>query len=68
MDYVLCFEPLHERREVLAFPCDESGLADMDAMDSLTRNKYLFARALVGQDYSPARVERSGTPHREVAR
>lgn len=58
MDYELRFEPLRERREALAFPCDESGRADMDAMDNVTRNQYLFARALVGRDYSPARVER----------
>jgi hypothetical protein len=58
MDYELRFQSLRDRREVLAFPCDESGRADMDTMDAVTRDRYLYARALVGSDYAVPRVER----------
>lgn len=56
MDYELRIQSLFDKRDVLTFPCDESGYADMDAMDAATRNRYLYARALVGIEYAMARV------------
>lgn len=56
MDYELCFQSLRDRREVLRFPCDEAGRADMDAMDRATLNNYLYARALLGLDFSMASI------------
>lgn len=55
MDYELRFPPLRDRGEVLRFPCDYKGRADVDAMDRMTRNNYSM-RALVGTDFSMARV------------
>jgi hypothetical protein len=33
-----------------AFPCDERGRVDMDALNEHDRIEYLFARAVVGRD------------------
>jgi hypothetical protein len=38
-------------RRPMAFPCDERGRVDMDALDERRRNDYLFARALMDRDY-----------------
>lgn len=54
MDYELRFQSLHDEDEVLSFPCDGNGRANMDAMDRVTLNRYLYARALVGLDFSAA--------------
>ena len=40
----------------LAFPCDARGQVDLEALTDRARNNYLFARALVGKDYSTPRV------------
>ena len=40
----------------LAFPCDERGRVDLDVLLDRARQNYLFARALVGRDYSLPRV------------
>ena len=56
MDYELRIQSFLDERDVLTFPCDASGYADMDAMDAATRNRYLYARALVGIEYAMARV------------
>ena len=39
-------------RRSLAFPCDAAGRVDLDALCERERNKYLFARALMGRDYA----------------
>ena len=36
----------------LAFPCDAAGRVDLAALCEFERNKYLFARALMGRDYA----------------
>jgi hypothetical protein len=33
-----------------AFPCDEHGQVDMDALTERVRTEYLFARAVMGRD------------------
>jgi hypothetical protein len=48
----LRFESLRDPSNVLAFSCDACGVADMNEMDAATRNRYLFARALMGIDYT----------------
>ncbi len=57
----LRFQSLRCDSEAFSFPCDEKGRADMDAMDHATLNNYLYARALVGMDFSMARVPRRTT-------
>jgi len=46
--YELRFQSLFNARRAYAFPCDASGRVDMDALSDRARNKYLFARAVVG--------------------
>jgi hypothetical protein len=40
----------------LSFPCDARGHVDIDALSERARMNYLFARALVGRDYSAPTV------------
>jgi hypothetical protein len=42
---------LHRSRG-LAFPCDASGQVNLDALSDRGRNNYLFARAMVGREFS----------------
>lgn len=56
MDYELHILSFLDKRDVLTLPCDESGCADMDAMEAATRNRCLYARAPVGIEYAMARV------------
>lgn len=46
----LNFHSLFEARRGYAFPCDEAGQVDMDAMSERQRNNYLYARALMGRE------------------
>lgn len=39
-----------------AFPCDDQGHVDLDALSERARNNYLFARATVGRDTSSPRI------------
>jgi hypothetical protein len=48
--YELLFRPLYEGHVGYAFPCDEGGQVDMDAMNDRLRNTYLYARALIGRE------------------
>lgn len=48
--YELCFQPLfHEGRE-FAFPCDEEGHVDIDALGTRARLNYFYARTLIGRE------------------
>lgn len=47
------FESLFNPGRGLSFPCDDHGHVDLDALPARARNNYLFARAMVGKDYSP---------------
>ncbi len=46
--YQLTFQPLAGPGGGYAFPCDDHGRVDLDALSDRARNDYLFARALVG--------------------
>ncbi len=35
-----------------AFPCDVAGRVDMDALSDTARENYLYARAVVGREFS----------------
>ncbi|MDZ5460602.1 hypothetical protein [Azohydromonas lata] len=50
--FELCFESLRDANTVMAFPCDETGHVDMDAMAEHTLNNYLYARAVIGHQFS----------------
>ena len=47
--YQLSFLSLF-RGNGFAFPCDEAGRVDLDAMSDKQRNAYLYARALIGRE------------------
>jgi hypothetical protein len=46
------FASLFTQGRALAFPCDAKGCVDLDALPDRAKNNYLFARAMVGRDYS----------------
>jgi len=50
------FAYLFEAGRCLSFPCDARGQVDIDALSERARMNYLFARALVGRDYSTPTV------------
>ena len=50
--YELRFESLFHRGRALSFNCDGEGHVDMDAMSPQARGNYLYARAMVGREYS----------------
>ena len=55
--FELHFDNLFHSGRGLAFPCDENGRVDMDTLSERARVNYLFARALVGRDFAPPRVQ-----------
>jgi hypothetical protein len=54
--FVIRFCSLFKEGRALTFPCDAQGHVDLDALPERARGNYLFARALVGRDYSSPRV------------
>jgi len=51
-NFELRFRSLHEEGCTYAFPCDAAGHVDMDALSDTARDKYLFARTVVGREFS----------------
>jgi len=56
--FELRFDALEPTGRGYAFPCDPRGRVDLDKLDSMGRNNYLYAHALVGRDFAPPIVER----------
>jgi hypothetical protein len=54
--YRLHFPPLCEDCRACAFPCDEAGRVDLDALGHRARDLYLYARALIGRRYAKPTV------------
>ena len=52
IDYELRFQSLVEEGRVCAFPCDATGHVDMDALSDAARENYLYARIVVGREFS----------------
>lgn len=50
--FELRFRALAHESQGFVFPCDERGHVDLDSMSSSLRMNYLFARALIGRDFS----------------
>ena len=57
--FELCFRSLFAQGRSLAFPCDAAGHVDMDALSEEERQRYFYARTVVGREFSPPAVERS---------
>jgi hypothetical protein len=50
--FVLRFQSLFNSGRALSFPCDAGGRVDLDGLSERARQNYLYARAVVGRDYS----------------
>ena len=52
----LRFRPLSREENEFTCPCDATGQVAMDELSERARNRYLFARAMVGRAYAPPEV------------
>ena len=52
VDYELRFVPLTGAGPSCGFPCDAAGHVNMDALSDKVRELYLYARTVVGREYS----------------
>jgi hypothetical protein len=50
--FELRFPSLFSEGRAFSFPCDARGTVDLDALSERARNNYLFARTVVGRDFS----------------
>jgi len=58
--FELRFQSLFNANHTLTFPCDAAGRVNMDALSELDRDRYLYARAVVGWEFSlPQKQRRS---------
>lgn len=54
--FELRFDSLSRRGRGFAFPCDAQGNVDLDELSDGLRTSYLFARTLIGRDFSAPTV------------
>jgi hypothetical protein len=57
--FALRFESLFHPGRALAFPCDERGRVELDALSERARHNYLYARAVVGREFATPAVVRA---------
>ncbi|MDM4765914.1 hypothetical protein [Pelomonas sp. SE-A7] len=55
--YELRFQSLYHAGRALAFPCDEQGHVPLDDLSPRALENYLFARAVVGDEYASPVVQ-----------
>jgi hypothetical protein len=55
--FLLRFQSLFNAGRAYAFPCDAAGHVDMDALGDHARNSYLYARTVVGREFSVPMVQ-----------
>jgi len=56
-NFQLCFRSLFISGRGFAFPCDPSGMVDLDNMSEKARNNYFYARAMIGRELTYPAVE-----------
>jgi hypothetical protein len=54
--FELRFRSLFDSGRALAFACDAQGRIDLDRLSEKARDRYLYARALVGRDFATPEV------------
>jgi len=54
--FELRFRSLFQEGRALAFNCDADGHIDLDRLSDRGRERYLYARALVGREYAQPEV------------
>jgi len=57
--FVLRFRSIRPKGRSLAFPCNDRGCVDLDALGDGLLRSYLYARAVVGAEYERPSVELS---------
>ncbi|MBT9527509.1 MAG: hypothetical protein IV105_19820 [Rhizobacter sp.] len=57
--YELRFKSLFHEGRALTFPCDAGGHVLLDSLSERARDNYLYARAVVGREYSAPAVQLS---------
>jgi hypothetical protein len=50
--YELRFASLFDEGRALSFPCDAEGHVDIDALSGRARLNYLYARTVIGREFS----------------
>lgn len=55
--YQLRYRSLFDPGRGFAFPCDQRGQVDLDALSERARNNYFYARAMVGKELCVPAVE-----------
>jgi hypothetical protein len=56
----LRFQSLFHGGRYYAFPCDAAGNVDMDALSDEARTNYLYARTVIGREFSHPAVMITG--------
>lgn len=54
--FELRFESLRDPNLACSFPCNEAGHVNMDELAEQIRNRYLFARAVIGHEFARPHV------------
>ena len=55
-EFEVRFQSLFDAGRAFAFPCDASGRVDLDGLSERALQNYLYARAVVGREFSAAAV------------
>jgi hypothetical protein len=50
--FELRFRSLFQQGRALAFACDDQGNIELDRLSETARQRYLYARALVGREFA----------------
>jgi hypothetical protein len=50
--YELRFQSLFKEGRGLTFPCDSVGKVDLDSLSERARHNYLYARAVIGREFT----------------
>jgi hypothetical protein len=50
--FELRFQSLVDAGRAYAFPCDAAGRVDLDSLSDRARHNYLYARTVVGREFS----------------
>ena len=57
--YELHFRSLFDEGRAYVFPCNAAGLVDMDALSERARENYLYARTVIGREFSVPAVQQA---------
>lgn len=52
VSYELRFDSLYQPGRAMSFVCSKTGLVDLDALSTRGRANYLYARAMIGREYT----------------